>query len=651
MDILIPDEWLRNFLKTKATPKKIAEYLSLSGPSVDKVIKEKGSDVYQIEITTNRVDTASVYGIAREANAILPRFKIKASLAKAVKKTGLGFTKKVGYLNAVVDKNLCPRFTAVLIKNVQIKKSLKWMEERLLWVGVRPINNVVDISNYIMHELGQPVHTFDYDKIVGSKMILRKSRKGEKITTLDGQTHELPGDDIVIEDGSGKLIDLAGIMGGENSAVDKNTKNVLLFVQNYNPLNIRKTSMNLAKRTEAAELFEKGLDPEMVTLGIGRGIELFEKLAGGRASAKILDIYPSPYKAKRVTVKLSYVEKILNVTLKKSEVTKMLQSLNFEVSWKKDELTAFVPSFRADDINIGEDLIEEIARIYGYFNLPSKLMEGKLPEKVKNSPFDFEMQVKEILKGFGGNEVYTLSLVPKSFTDGNTLKLKNPLGKESEYLRTSLRPSLVAAAKQNSGEKDPFFMFEMSNIYLPRKDKLPDEQMTLGVVFANYEYRKAKGILEALLISLNADAGFEAEDSKYFSPSKRLVVKSQGSKIGEFGILENTKLIYFEFNMQKLKNSYRQIKPYKPIPKYPAQIEDLTLVLPEKTKVGDIISETIKTDKKIKKAELRDTYKDAYTFRIWYRDLSKTLTNKDVEKIRNKVLSTLSKKFGVRVKD
>lgn len=651
MDILIPDEWLRNFLKTNAAPKKLAEYLSLCGPSVDKIIKEKGSDVYQIEITTNRVDSASVYGIAREAKAILNRFKVKASLVKATKNPRLKFVKKVNYLDASVDRNLCSRFTAVLITNVQIKKSPKWMEDRLSWVGVRPINNVVDISNYIMHELGQPVHTFDYDKIGGAKMILRKSRKGERIATLDGEKFDLSGGDIVIEDGSGKLIDLAGIMGGKNSAVDEKTKNVLLFVQTYNPVVIRKTTMNLAKRTEAAELFEKGLDPENVTLGIGRGIELFEKLTNGKASREILDIYPSPYKPKRVGVNQSYIEKLLGIEIKKSDITKILQSLEFEVSWKKNELTAFIPSFRAEDINIGEDLIEEIARIYGYFNLPSKFMDGKLPEKPEHSPFDFEMKVKRILKGFGGNEVYTLSLVPEEYIDGDSLKLRNPLGKDSEYLRTSLRPSLYAAARENLGEKDPFYMFEMSNIYLPRKNKLPEEVMTLGVIFANTEYRKAKGILEAFLLSLNIDALFEAEDTKHFSPSKRLVIKNGNSALGGFGVLENTKLIYFEFNMQKLKEASRQIRPYKLIPKYPAQIEDLTLLLPAKTKVADVISEIRKTDKEVRKVELGDIYKNAYTFKVWYRSVAKTLTNKDVEKIRNKILSSLSKKLGVRMKD
>ena len=268
MDILIPDEWLRNFLKTEATPKKIMEYLSLAGPTVDKIEKVKGADVYHIEVTTNRVDAASVYGIAREAYAVLPRFGVKTALARANYNPNLGFTDKVDYLEAKVDKKLCPRFAAVLVRGVEAKESPTWLKERLNWVGIRTINNVVDISNYIMVELGQPVHMFDYDKIKGAKMILRESKKGEEITTF--------------------------------SEVDENTKNVLLFVQTYDPSRIRKTSMNLAVRTQAAALFEKGLDTENVSLAVGRGIGLLEKHAGGKAGKNILDIYPNPYKGKEV---------------------------------------------------------------------------------------------------------------------------------------------------------------------------------------------------------------------------------------------------------------------------------------------------------------------------------------------------------------
>jgi phenylalanyl-tRNA synthetase beta chain len=652
MDILISDNWLRDYLKTKASPKQVAKCLSLGGPSVNKIEKTKKDTLYHIEVTTNRVDSASIYGIAREASAILPSFGIEAKLKKIKTKTNLPFVNKVSYLEALVDQSLCPRFTAVLIKDIKIGKSPKKIEERLRAVGVRPINNVVDISNYIMHELGQPVHTFDYEKIKGQKMILRKSKKDETIVTLDGQRHILPGKDIVIEDGKGRLIDLAGIMGGLNSAVDEKTKNVLLFVQTYNPVNIRRTSMYLAKRTEAAVLFEKGLDPELVSVGIKRGIELFVELAQGKPEKQILDIYKKPHRSRLLKTTLHFIEQRLGVNLEKEEITSALVPLGFKITWNKNELIVNVPSFRAKDIKIPEDIVEEVARIHGYHNLPSILMEGRLPDPLPDSPFDFEMKIKLALKGWGGTEVYTYSMVAKELVEHAALRIKNPLGKEREYMRTSLRPSLVQAAKENSHQKEAFHLFEMANIYLPRKGGLPEEKMTLAGIFSQYSFRQAKGIIEALLDELNIKAKIEAEDSKGFLPSQRIVIKVKNKRLGEFGVLEDNQYLYYEFDVEALCKAYVQISPYKPIPKYPPQIEDLTLVLPAKTRVIKIVENIKASNKLIKRVELIDIFKgNTYTFRIWYQHPQKTLTDKEVQEIRSKILKETKEKFGARLKN
>ncbi len=649
MDIIISNNWLKDYLKTTATPNKIAESLSLSGPSVEKIVKKNNDYLYHIEITTNRVDTASVYGIAREAAAILPRFNVQAKLLPLRTKSKQSLSRKVNYLNVKVDSKLCSRFAAVLIKDVKIKPSPEYIKKRLRAVGERPINNIVDISNYIMHEIGQPVHTFDYDKIIGSKMILRESKQGEKLTTLDGKTHKLPGGDIVIEDGDKRLIDLAGIMGGKNSAVDSKTKNVLLFVQTYNPANIRKTYMNLAQRTEAAILFEKGLDTELVGVGIRRGIDLFVELTKGKPESKILDIYAKPYKAKKVTASLSFFEQRLGIALPKSEISKYLSLLGFEVAWKGNKLEALVPSFRAEDISLAEDLLEEVARLYGYHNLPSTLMTGTLPEPLADTSFDIEDNIKNLLSGWGGVETYTLSMVSEKDAGKKALKLRNPLGKNSSFMKTSLQPSLVKAIKSNTGEKEPYHIFEIANIYLPRKNMLPDEKMILAGIFANTKYRKAKGIVEALLNNINAEIKFVVIDGKGFSASKRSVIKSKNSTIGQFGILENG-LIYYEFDINLLKNACLPVSPYIPIPKYPAQIEDMTLILPSKTKVGDIITSLKSSHPNLVRAELASVYKDTHTFRFWYQDPEKTLNNKDVEIIREKVVSNLKEKFGARIK-
>ncbi|PIP57121.1 phenylalanine--tRNA ligase subunit beta [Candidatus Woesebacteria bacterium CG22_combo_CG10-13_8_21_14_all_45_10] len=650
MDIIIPEIWLRDFLKTKATAAQIAKCLSLCGPSVEKT-SGKGNDlVYSIEVTTNRVDSASVYGIAREAVAILPMFKIQALLMTPKVTARELLAKTVDYLDASVDSDLCPRFAAILIRNIEIKSSPDWLQKRLILSGHRPINNIVDISNYIMLTLGQPTHTFDYDKIKNHKMILRKSNQGEKITTLDGKTHTLPGGDIVIEDASGILIDLAGIMGGQNSAVNENTKNVLFFVQTYNPVNIRKTSMALAHRTDAAVLFEKDLDPENVEPAARLGIDLFTTLAKGQPEAKILDIYPHPHQTKKLTVDYLTISKNLGINLPKPIITKILTNLGFKTVWKNKLLEVNVPSFRVRDINIAEDIVEEIARLYGYHHLPSTLMAGQIPDPHPDSTFDFETKVKNILKGFGGIETYTLSFVAKNKAGEDALKLQNPLGAESEYLRTSLLPSLTTAAKENSGEKEPFYLFEMANVYLPRKENLPEEKLMLAEIFFNTNFREAKGTIESLLESLHVKADFITEDAKYFLPSHRLVIKTKGQKIGQFGVLEEDNLIYGELEVAKLKAASREFLAFKPVPKYPAQIEDITLTFPEKTKVGEVMQAIYNLQLTINKVELKDVYKDAYTFRIWYQNPKKTLTNEEVTKIRNKILQSIKVKFGGVIK-
>ncbi|OGM17614.1 hypothetical protein A2V61_01615 [Candidatus Woesebacteria bacterium RBG_19FT_COMBO_47_8] len=648
MNITISDNWLRDYLKTKAASSKIADALSLSGPSVEKVTRLKDDSLYSIEVTTNRVDCMGVYGIAREASAALPAHTVKASLVPLKSKSRQTFAKTVRYLKAEVDTTLCPRFAAVLIKGVKMAASPEWMSQRLERVGVRSINNVVDISNYIMKELGQPVHTFDYDKILKGKMLLRPSRKGETITTLDEKKHTLPGGDIVIEDGKGRLIDLAGIMGGTLSAIDDKTKNVLLFVQTYNPLNIRRTAMSLAHRSEASDIFEKGTDPELISLAIRRGIDLFETLTGGKAEETILDIYPNPPGAKTIALDFDFISGFLGTVLPKHQIGKALTSLGFEAGWRGKSLSVKVPSWRLKDVQIKEDVIEEIARIWGYQRLPGIIMQGALTEPLVDSPFGFEAKVKNILKGYAGIEVYSLSLVAKHEAGQGALQLANPLGEDSSFLRTSLLPSLARAAGENAGVKEAFHLFEMANVYLPRKGDLPQEKMMLAGIFVNTGFRQAKGIIEALAEELNVTLGFIPEDSQYFQPSQRLLLKCSNKFLGQFGMLE-TGEIYYELDMALLKLGI-QPRQYKKIPSHPAQIEDITLILPAKSRVGDVIFAIKSTSPLISEVVLETIYNDAYTFRLNYQHPQKTLTDSETEKIRGTILKILKRDFGAIAK-
>lgn len=648
MDIKIPNGWLREHLKTAATNKKIADFLSLCGPSVDRIENIDGDAVYLIEVTTNRVDSASVLGIAREASAILPRFKIAAKLIEPKVKTTQKTARAVPYLKAQVDPKLCFRFSAILVKNVKISPSPSGIQKKLSLSGIRPINNIVDISNYIMLLFGQPVHTFDYDKIQGGKMVLRASRPGEKIVTLDGKSHTLTGGDIVIADDSGRLIDLAGIMGGQNSMVDADTKNVLLFVQTYNPVNIRKTAMTLSVRTLASVLFEKGLDTELVLPAMRYAIEMFVENTQGTPASQILDIYPQPYRVRFVSTNLDFINARLGVTLTKAQISKTLIPLGFYPKWSGKNLAVEVPSSRRD-VTIAEDIVEEVVRIYGYHNLPNQMLSGELPEPLANTPFAFEEKVKDLVSGWGGVEVYTQSLAAKGEVRESALKLKNPLGAESEYLRTSLMPSLMQAAKENSGVTEPFHLFEMANVYLSRRNELPQEQMTLAGNFSNYSYENAKGVLEALLEKLNIDYKFVPEDAQGFLPSQRLSVRAGSTEIGQFGTTESGQ-VYYDFPMETLQKLSKQIRSFSPLPNFPPQIEDITFSFPEKTYLGQVAEKMMAVDKLVSDVKLVDKYNNNFTFRIWYQHPTKTLTDKEVELLRTKIIRFLSGKFGASLK-
>lgn len=635
---------MKEFLDTDVAPQKIAECLSLCGPLVEKLEKNEGDWVYNLEITTNRVDTMSVYGIAREASVILPQFGYKARLKSPIF-PGIKSKKRLG-IKIINNPKLCHRILAIKLGQVNLKPSPEWLQKRLKQVGQRPLNNVIDITNYVMWELGHPIHVFDYDTIKTKKIIVREAKKGEKLTTLDGIKYTLSGGEVIFDNGKGEIIDLPGIMGTKNTVVTPRTKNILLWIESIDAERIRKASIGLNIRSQAAILNEKQVDPELGLSAIYRAIELFEKITNGKPKSSLVDIYPSPFKSKKVETTKEFLDKRLGVNVSKEKMDKILNGLGFEAKWSRDKLTVRIPSYRSHDIKIPEDIVEEIARIYGYHNLPSEIMQGNIPEPMKDSPFSFEDTLKNILKGWGGIEVYTYSMVPEEFVEDGALKLKNPLGKDSAYMRDSLMNSLVDAALKNSGVKEPAHLFEMANIYIPKRGALPEEKMTLAGILMNFEYRQAKGIIEALLEELNISVKYNQVDSKYFLPSQSIQISTNGRTLGQFGVLEKNGYLYYEFSVEDLRAVSSSISSYKSLPKYPAQIEDITLELPSRTKVGKVVNEIMESSKLINNAELTDIYQDSYTFRVWYQDSKKTLTDSEVDVIRKNLLKKVAKKFG-----
>lgn len=646
MNIQISDSWLREFIETKATPEQIGECLSLCSQSVEKIIDDHGEKVYDIEITTNRPDCLSVYGIARELAAILPRFNVPATLknipiAKIITpSTALPLHVKI------TKPDLCPRFTAFIYDNITIKHSPEFVQKRLNASGIRALNNVIDISNYLMLELGQPMHTFDYDKILGQKMILREAKEGEEIVTLDDQTRKLHEGIIIIEDGEGRIVDLCGIMGAKNSETDENTKRVLLFVQTYNPMKIRKACQLLGFRTEAASRFEKGMDPEGVIPTMERATLLFKEWCNGKIASDLIDIYPNPQKEKTVSVSKEKVDSLVGIDIPITESENILKNLGFETKIEKDMLTCTVPHWRYNDVSIPEDLVEEIARVYGYHNLPNVLPPVTTLDKSKDITFDWEYKIKTALKYWGFTEVMSYSLTNKNLATNpeNQLKIANPLTEDLVYLRTSLIPSLLNIIDQNQNEEE-INIFEMANVYLPNgKTELPDEIMHLTIAEAGEnKYLHLKGIMEVLFQELGIE-NYSLKLEKSTNMENYTVI-SVGDK--EVGIISNSTL---DLEIDKIISMSSGTKKYLPPSKYPPIIEDLSFVIQPKTYVGDLIDEIKQASEFVNNVTLIDSYQNTRTFRIEYQSKTQNLSDKEIKPIREKIINLLSAKFQVQVK-
>ena len=626
MNIKITYNWLLEYLDTDATPHEMQKYLSLCGPSVESVEKIGDDYVFDIEITSNRIDTASDIGIAQEAQAILPMFgkKAKLKLNPLVNlkfdqiKPGSGFDLKVDIKNP----DLVSRFTSLIFDQVQIGDSPKFIQGRLRLAGVKVINNVVDISNYLMITLGQPIHMFDYDKISNHHMIVRESKKGEKLVTLDEKEITLPGGDIVIEDGSGKLIDLCGIMGGLNSAIGPKTKRVLLFVQTYNKSKIRKTTMTTGQRTIAATFFEKGLDEERVVATTVNVTQLLEKYCHAKVVSRINDIYPKKKDKKLLVMGYEIFEKKIGVKIPEKTINDILTNLGFSITDDPNQgltlpegqtLHITVPSFRVNDINIPEDIIEEVARVYGYHNIPSVLQPATYVSQPKDMEdlFVFQNRIKIFLKHLGLNEVINYSMISKGMIEDGGLKveehlrLSNSISEDIEYLRISLLPSLKKNIKENQGKKDVLRLFEIAKVYLPKKGDLPNEVYKVGIA-TNTDFSDLKGIIEAIYKELNI----------------------HNLSVPE--IIERDGVFLAELDFQSLINNCQLMPKYKPLHPYAIIKLDKTFEIQPQTTYAVVRQKAFKSEL-LQKIEVVTLYQNKLTLRFYYSSPDRNITEDEAK--------------------
>lgn len=649
MNIKILDSDLRKHLKTKATPSEIAEKLSLTSVAIEKLEKLGDDTIYEIEITTNRPDLFCVLGIAREAAAILPSFGISAEfIPLKLQKPVEG---KEDLIEIKNDPKLVNRICAVVM-DVKIGKSLKEITDTLEASDIRSLNNLIDITNYIMRITGHPSHVFDFNRLNTKTLEIKEASRGDRIETLDGKDYVLNGGEIIAVDDNKRIVDLLGIMGLENSVVNNDTRRILFFLDNNEKRHIREASMNLGIRTEAAVLNEKGIDPNLTEDAFFYGIELFEKLANGKIIGKIIDIYENKPKEKEIEVSFGKVDKIIGVKIDPEKASKALKALGFENILTKTSIKATVPSFRTNDVEIEEDIIEEIARCYGYHNLPSILPPTLDPETAHSfvDEFYFEQKIKNGLKYWGFLETYTYSFVSENLFDGPieaAVTVANPLTEEFVYMRNTLIPSLLEVIKNNKSF-DNVMIFEIANVYKKRANDLPDEIRTLSAIVKNksINFYEVKGIIEQLINDLGIKNLSFKKSVKSGIGASLFIEKDY---LGEIEVLDNN-LIDFELNFKLLLKYAKVNKIFKTFAKYPPITEDLSIIASSDVKTDDLIIGIKAQGKLIVDVTLKDSFQDSRTFHIVYQDPDKNLTNEEVAKIRNKIITALSNKFKASFK-
>lgn len=649
MNILIPNSWLKDYLETNATPQQFADAMSLTSVSIERINEVDGDFIYDIEITTNRPDLMSVEGIAQEASAVLPQAGFKAIFKPYKEQAKLKVTKSSPLITIKNDPELVYRITAVVLE-VDIKPSPQKISGRLEKTDIRSLNNVIDTTNYIMRELGHPVHAFDYDKLTNHTLIIRRSKKGEEIETLDGKTHILPGNDIIAEDGSGNIVDLLGVMGLKNSSITDGTKRVLLFIDNNNCNLLRKTSMNLGIRTEAAVLNEKGVDPQKALPTLKRGIELLEEIANAKVVSEIVDIYPNPIKEKSVTVTVEKIQTVIGVKIPEKDIVQILTRLGFKVTAKNGTLSVTVPTSRIDDIDIPEDIVEEVARVYGYHKIPNVLPPATTQayyHQVEDEYYWIK-KVKEALKYWGFNETYTYSMVSEELYQGpieNAVKIKNPLDADHEYMRNSLVPSLIAVGNEHKAA-EKVSIFELANVYINKEDSLPDERLHLAILKRGKDvsFYEGKGIVEQLFkVRGIADCEFEKKDDGIMGT----LVTLNGKSVGLIELDEDELTVELDFST--IISLIDSKKKYMQVSKYPPVIEDLRIEVSPKITYRQIVEAIRETDTMIHSVELLDVFESKKTFRITFLSYSKNLTNELVTPIREKIIQGLEKKFKAKI--
>ncbi|MFC2034710.1 phenylalanine--tRNA ligase subunit beta [Chloroflexota bacterium] len=639
-----------------------------------------------LDVTPNRPDCLSVIGIAREVAALTGQ----SLHLDEVDYKGAAFSLDRQIAVEVVAPDLCLRYCATLIMGIKVVESPGWIQQRLLACGMRPINNIVDITNYVMLEYGQPLHAFDYSKIKGKKIIVRRAMSGEDIVSLDGIGRVLSSDMLVIADKE-RSVAVAGVMGGANSEVTQETTSVLLESANFNPANIHYTGRTLRLPSEACMRFERGISPELTLPALNRATRLIEELADGEAAKGLVDVYPGRVGRKPVLLSTDDVKRVLGVEFSLDQIVDTLTSCGFacKQAGSASEIFVTVPYWRSD-IHLVVDLVEEVARIRGYDRIPTTMLSQPIPKQNPAPIIGLKREVRRSLIGYGFQEVINYSLtglevLNKLSPDPHPLepmllRLANPMTVEQEYLRPNLRTNLLAALSDNSRYVDGGIrLFEQGKVYIPRLNDLPDEREVLCGLLSGprleklwhggdelIDFYEAKGITESLLSQLGIVVSFEECSDISLHSTKQAAIVVTGNRLGIVGelhpkVLQNFEIdgaaYLFEIDLVALLPFTLGHKMFEPILRFPAIVRDMALVVAAEIahqKVLDII----RSFSLVRRVAIFDVYsgeqvsqgKKSLAYRITFQSPTHTLTDNEVNEVQQQILDKLSRDLGATLR-
>lgn len=681
--MFISYEWLKELTETRFSPEELRERLTMVGLAIDAVDQHDGDAVLDVEVPSNRPDCLSHVGIAREV-AVIENGRMQLPAGEKIKTEGRAesFTSV-----EIKDPDLCPRYAARLVRGVKIGPSPDWLAKRLETIGQRPINNVADITNYVLHELGQPLHAFDFEKLGGHRIVVRRAAPAEKLKTLDGVERPLTGDMLVIADAE-KPVALAGIMGGEESEISTQTKDVLIESAYFNPHSVRQTARQLGMDTEASRRFERGADCEGVLRAQQRCVEMICEIAGGVATDDAIDIYPQPLPERAVGLRPERVPALTSLTVDPNEIVRILTGLGFKPA-PKPYTAYYVPSWRID-VEQEEDLVEEVARHSGYEKIGSELPPSTGSGEYQPSEMK-QRSLRRALNAFGFDEAINFSFIQQESRfelipslaehENDQPQLANPIIEDAAWMRSTLLPGLLNSVRHNlnHGIRD-VKLFETGRIFsISKAGELPHETLALGLVATGgvleesraqaereLDFFDLKGALETAVDWMNlSPLTFVPAAVRHLRVGQSAQIKSgDGTVIGTIGRLaENVAASYkfrqpvyvLELDLGALLNGPVKTIQYSPLPRYPSVMRDISLLVNRNVALEEIFAAVGKQQvADCRSVRLVGTYEGAniqsskrsVTLRLEYRSDERTLRDEEVEEYHSRLTSALLETFG-----